>query len=125
MNPTKLVLHFSDFSMIFYAIYKKQPNHKYYWSYPFAGRPWERNLLLQCGPWAAGRRGGVNSGEARRSFRWGRMGVGSRGYGDSVWALGRGGGGLGGAAWRRQPRPAAARPAPARMRPGATDGASW
>jgi hypothetical protein len=24
MNPTKLVLHFSDFSVIFYAIYKKQ-----------------------------------------------------------------------------------------------------
>jgi hypothetical protein len=22
-----MVLHFSDFSMIFYAIYKKQPNH--------------------------------------------------------------------------------------------------
>jgi hypothetical protein len=26
-NPTKLVLHFYDFSMIFYTIYKKQPNH--------------------------------------------------------------------------------------------------
>jgi hypothetical protein len=26
-NPTKLVLHFSDFSTIFYAIYKKQENH--------------------------------------------------------------------------------------------------
>jgi hypothetical protein len=25
-NPPKLVLHFSDFSMMFYAIYKKQPN---------------------------------------------------------------------------------------------------
>jgi hypothetical protein len=25
MNPTKLVLHFSNFSMIFYTIYKKQP----------------------------------------------------------------------------------------------------
>jgi hypothetical protein len=25
--PTKLVLHFSDFSTIFYGIYKKQPNH--------------------------------------------------------------------------------------------------
>jgi hypothetical protein len=27
MNPTKLVMHFSDFSTIFYAIYKKQLNH--------------------------------------------------------------------------------------------------
>jgi hypothetical protein len=26
-NPTKLVSHFSDFSMIFYVIYKNQPNH--------------------------------------------------------------------------------------------------
>jgi hypothetical protein len=25
-NPAKLALHFSDFSVIFYAIYKKQPN---------------------------------------------------------------------------------------------------
>jgi hypothetical protein len=27
VSPTKLVLHFSDFSMIFYAIYKNQENH--------------------------------------------------------------------------------------------------
>jgi hypothetical protein len=26
MNPTKLALHFSDFSVIFYAIYKNQEN---------------------------------------------------------------------------------------------------
>jgi hypothetical protein len=26
MNPTKLVLHFSDFPVIFYAIYKNQQN---------------------------------------------------------------------------------------------------
>jgi hypothetical protein len=26
-NPTKLVLHFSDFSTIFYTSYKKQPKH--------------------------------------------------------------------------------------------------
>jgi hypothetical protein len=27
LNPTKLVLHFSDFSVIFYAIYKNQQTH--------------------------------------------------------------------------------------------------
>jgi hypothetical protein len=27
MNPTKSVLHFADFSTIFYAIYKNQGNH--------------------------------------------------------------------------------------------------
>jgi hypothetical protein len=26
-NPTKLILHFSDFSMIFYAIYNNQQKH--------------------------------------------------------------------------------------------------
>jgi hypothetical protein len=26
-NSTNMVLHFSDFSTILYAIYKKQPNH--------------------------------------------------------------------------------------------------
>jgi hypothetical protein len=56
-NPAKLVLHFSDVSTIFYAIYKNQPNHKYYLSYPFARRPSARIIVLQCGPWAAGRRG--------------------------------------------------------------------
>jgi hypothetical protein len=53
-NPKKLVLHFSDFSMIFYTIYKNQPNHKYYLSYPFAGRLSEGSFLLQCSPWGAG-----------------------------------------------------------------------
>jgi hypothetical protein len=27
MNPKKMALHFSDFSVIFYAIYKKQQNY--------------------------------------------------------------------------------------------------
>jgi hypothetical protein len=46
-----LVFHFSDFSTIFYAIYRKQPKHFYYLSYPFAGRPSKRTSVLQCGPW--------------------------------------------------------------------------
>jgi hypothetical protein len=69
MNPTKLVLHFSDFSMIFYAIYKKQESHFYYLSYPFAGRPSERNFVLQCGPgrgWPA--RGGQIPASRRRAW---------------------------------------------------------
>jgi hypothetical protein len=52
-NPTKLVLKFSDFSTIFHGIYKKQPKHFYYLSYPFAVRPSERTFVLQCGPWGA------------------------------------------------------------------------
>jgi hypothetical protein len=45
MNPTR-----SEFSTIFYAIYKNQSNHNYYLSYPFAVRPSERSFVLQCGP---------------------------------------------------------------------------
>jgi hypothetical protein len=48
-----LVLHFSDFPVIFYAIYKKQGNGKHYWSYPFARRTLESFAVLQCGPWGA------------------------------------------------------------------------
>jgi hypothetical protein len=40
MNPTKLVSHFSEFSVIFYAIYKKQQN-----SFTI------RVVLLQERPW--------------------------------------------------------------------------
>jgi hypothetical protein len=67
-EPKKLVLHFSDFSTIFYAIYKNLPNHKYYLSYPFAVRPSERSLVSQCGPWA-------RAAAVRRQFRPGITGV--------------------------------------------------
>jgi hypothetical protein len=39
MNPKKLVLHFSDFSTIFYAIYKNQPNHNTIWVNLLQGSP--------------------------------------------------------------------------------------
>jgi hypothetical protein len=44
-NPKKLVLHFSNFSTIFYTIYKKQPKHFYYWSYQLQGGP-QKDLLF-------------------------------------------------------------------------------
>jgi hypothetical protein len=53
-NPTKLVLNFSEFSMILYAIYKIQESHFYYWSSPFAAGTLERNFSLQCGTWRPG-----------------------------------------------------------------------
>jgi hypothetical protein len=40
MNLTQLVLHFSDFSVSFYAIYKNQPTLKYRF-----------RTVLQQGPW--------------------------------------------------------------------------
>jgi hypothetical protein len=50
-NPTKFVLNFSDFSTIFYTIYKKWEKSLHYLSYQIAKRPSERILSLQCGPW--------------------------------------------------------------------------
>jgi hypothetical protein len=40
MNPRKLILHFSDFSVLLYAIYKIQQKHLYY-----------LRIVLQQGPW--------------------------------------------------------------------------
>jgi hypothetical protein len=76
INPTKLVLHIYDFSVIFYAIYKKQESHFYYLSYPFAGRPSERNFVLQCGP---GRPGSGGPAKFRPTAGWGRPGTGGGG----------------------------------------------
>jgi hypothetical protein len=78
VDPTKLVSHFSEFSVIFYTIYKLQQ-----FAYTIGV------TFLQLGPWkelearnvvlgAAGRRGLANSGEA-----------------GAARARGRGGGGLG------------------------------
>jgi hypothetical protein len=58
-EPKKIGFAFFYFSMIFYAIYKKQPKHLYYLSYPFAVRPSERTSVLQCGPWGAASGGPV------------------------------------------------------------------
>jgi hypothetical protein len=70
MHPIKLVLHFVDFSMIFYAIYKNQEITFYYWSSPFAAGTLERNFSSQCGPCARllageGREKGLGASGAR------------------------------------------------------------
>jgi hypothetical protein len=41
MDPTKLVSHFSDFSVIFYAIYKKQQNSFTIGVVLLQERPWK------------------------------------------------------------------------------------
>jgi hypothetical protein len=120
MNQTKLVLHFSDFSTIFYAIYKKQPKHFYYLSYPFAGRPSERSLALQCGPWAAGQR---RSGQTAGPGRPGTGGGGALGPRGPIPVLGCSGERADGVWRRRQRLPTTATPVPARLRPG--QGKGW
>jgi hypothetical protein len=41
MNLTKFVLHFSDFSTVLYAIYKKQQEHFYYFRSTLRQGPWK------------------------------------------------------------------------------------
>jgi hypothetical protein len=85
-DPTKLVLHFSDLSTIFYVIYKKQPKHFYYLSYQLQGGP--RKDLFFCnvvpGARAAVRFAGIR--RARRRFWPGEDG--GRVYGPQGLGLG-------------------------------------
>jgi hypothetical protein len=75
MKPTKLGLNFSNFSMIFYAIYKKQPNALYYLSYQLQEGPRKEFLFCNVVPGTAGRRLGPKSGEVGAGVggeRWGK-----------------------------------------------------
>jgi hypothetical protein len=76
VNPTKLVLHFSDFSTILYGFYKKQESHFTIGVTLLQEGP--RKELLRCNvaPGAAGRRGWSNSRRARRRLGRGRAGEG-------------------------------------------------
>jgi hypothetical protein len=113
-NPAKLVLHFYDFSTIFYAIYKKQPNHFTIGVNLLQGGPRKDSGFCNVVLGAAGRCGGVKSGEARRSFGRGRTGGGSRVTNGSVWVVGLGGEAAGGGCRRRTLMAAAVELAPAR-----------
>jgi hypothetical protein len=57
MNPTKLVLHFADFSVIFYAIYDKQGKGNTIGVTLLQERPWKELGVCNVAPGAAGRRG--------------------------------------------------------------------
>jgi hypothetical protein len=82
----KLDLHFSEFSTIFYRIYKIQHLHPRSRrngfanrSSDFADRPSERKFRLQLGPWRHGRRRELDSGEGKaqlgreRAGEWCRL----------------------------------------------------
>jgi hypothetical protein len=57
VNPKKIVLHFSDFYMILYAIYKKQPNDFTIGVNLLHEDPWKDVLFCNVVLGAAGRRG--------------------------------------------------------------------
>jgi hypothetical protein len=74
-----LVSHFSEFSVIFYAIYKNQQNCCTIGVTFLQLRPWKELNVCNVAPMAAGRRGLCNSGEAGGVLARGRGGGGSRG----------------------------------------------
>jgi hypothetical protein len=75
MNPKKSVLHFSDFSVILYAIYKNQPKGFTILVNLLRQGPWKESEFRNVVPGAAGRRGWAKSGElAARIGRGGARG---------------------------------------------------
>jgi hypothetical protein len=104
MNPTKLVSHFSELSVIFYAIYKIQQICVTIGVTFLQIRPWKELNVCNVVPMAAGRRGLANSGEAGAALDRGRGGGGSRGlgawFGALIWGGVAGGGVLGGSGRR-------------------------
>jgi hypothetical protein len=76
MDPKKLVSHFSEFSVIFYTIYKKQGNCNSIGVTLLRIGPWKEWNACNVAPMAAGRRGLANSGEAGGACGRGRGGEG-------------------------------------------------
>jgi hypothetical protein len=106
MDPTKLVSHFYEFSVIFYAIYNNQQFNVTIGVHLSRIGPWKETKTCNVIPPAAGRRGVLDSGELAAGPCRGRAGGGlGVSYGSIQWA-GRGGraagerraGGQGGAA---------------------------
>jgi hypothetical protein len=108
-----LVSQFSEFSVIFYAIYKNQQNCCTIGVTFLQLRPWKETDVRKVVPMAAGRRGLANSGEAGGLGRAGAGRGGSRGALGLVWGLGPGGNAAGDGARRRWPAAGAARLVPA------------
>jgi hypothetical protein len=88
VDPTKLVSHLSEFSVIFYAIYKNQQNCCTIGVTFLQLRPWKDWNVCNVVPMAAGRRGLANSGEAGGLGRAETGRGGSRGVLGLVWGLG-------------------------------------
>jgi hypothetical protein len=131
-NPTKLSLHFSEFSTIFYGIYKIQPKVKHYLRTNFHRGPWkflqihnhtltlhktppEISQTLQCSPRAPA---GGGPAKFRRTGGRDRPGAGGErpsGPWDSIPVLGLGRGTTGGRGRRSGAVTATRATAPARL----------
>jgi hypothetical protein len=76
MNPTKLSLRFSDFSVIFYTIYKNKQTHFTILVALLQGGPCKDLCVCNVAPGRGGQRGWANSGELAAGLGRGRMGEG-------------------------------------------------
>jgi hypothetical protein len=86
MNPTKLVLNFSEFSTIFYGIYKNQQIEFTIEVAILRWGPWEE-LGQATWPLAmAGGAGGQNSGDSGEGFSQEVVGEGARAHLGLTWA---------------------------------------
>jgi hypothetical protein len=124
--------------MIFYTIYKNQPDALYYLSYNLQSTPETFTFLRRCpyfvaDPWkeisprnvtprGGGRHGWSKFRQARRRLGQGRAGKGSMGYWGAIWGLGWGREKAGGGASRLPAAAAAGVAAPARR---AAPAAHW
>jgi hypothetical protein len=75
-NPTKYVLHFSDFPVIFYAIYKNQQTHFTILVALLQGGPRKDLCFCNVVLGAAGRRGEAKFRRAAAGLGLGRAGEG-------------------------------------------------
>jgi hypothetical protein len=78
VDPKKLVSQFSEFSVMFYAIYKNQQIGSTIGVTFLRIRPWKGFGFCNVVPPAAGRRGVADSGEVGAALDRGRGGGGSR-----------------------------------------------
>jgi hypothetical protein len=78
-ESNKMVLHFCDFSVIFYAIYKNQPKGFTIWVDLLQGGPREETSFCNVVLGTAGRRGEAKFRRAAAGLGRGRAGEGSRG----------------------------------------------
>jgi hypothetical protein len=90
MNPTKLASHFSDFSVIFYAIYKKQPNGFTIGVNLLQGGPRKDLGFCNVAPKRPGSGGPAKFRRAAAGLGQGRAWEGPRGHWGAIWGLGRG-----------------------------------
>jgi hypothetical protein len=84
MDPTKLVSHFSEFSVIFNAIYKKQQNSFTIGVALLQEKPWEDCYSCNVAPGARAAHCSPELGELAGARGRGRGGGGSLGYGGAI-----------------------------------------